>query len=110
MITKVNITLGGTGYQFEFDEQSEMLAFHKAIAVSNYPTYCNLCQEEADKSTLKLTTSRDKEGNTYVNLKHDVCEGRVKLGQYKQGGYFWHRSFEKYVPKNNTQNDDETPQ
>lgn len=109
MIAKVNITLGGTGFQFEFDAQEEMLALHKAIAFSNYPTYCNICQEDIDKAELSLTTNRDKEGNTYINLKHEKCEGKVKLGQYKQGGYFWHRNFEKYVAKS-TQTDNETPQ
>ena len=100
MIAKVNISLGKTTHQFEFEHQNEMEALHRAIAVSTYPTYCNVCKEEAEADTLQLTTNKDKEGNIYVNLKHDKCGARVKLGQYKQGGYFWHREFEVYTRNN----------
>lgn len=96
MIAKVNINLGKTSIQFEFDNAEEMEAMHRAIAVSTYPTNCNICKKEALESELKLTTNKDSKGNIYVNLKHIPCTGTVKLGQFKQGGYFWHREFEVY--------------
>jgi len=73
-----------------------MESMHRAIAVSNYPSYCNICSKDTAAEELKLTTNKDKEGNIYINLKHDPCQGKVKLGQFKQGGYFWHREFEVY--------------
>lgn len=105
MIAKVNLSLGGTTYQFEFDGNDEMISMHKAIALSNYPTYCTICQIHARNNEFKLTTNRDKDGNTYINLKHTKCGAKVKFGQYKQGGYFWHREFLLYKKDDNDVSD-----
>ena len=102
MIAKANLVVGDTTFQFEFEEAKDMEGMNKAIAVANITTYCNVCKKEDSKSEFELTTNRDKEGNIYVNLKHTPCNGKVKLGQYKQGGYFWHREFEVYKPANKT--------
>jgi hypothetical protein len=99
MIAKVNTKLGGNTYQFEFDEKDEMDTLHKVIILSNPVSKC-ICGNE-DKEQMYFTTNKDKEGNTYVNVKCALCGARSKLGQYKTGGYFWHE-FEKYDPKAST--------
>ena len=81
----------------EIDEREEMETLHKAIVLSNPPTKCTLC----GGTDLRYDSNKDKEGNIYVNLRC-ACGAKVKLGQYKAGGYFWHRDFEKYAPKNGT--------
>ena len=96
MKAKANVQLGGVSYQFEIDEKEEMDTLHKIIVLSNPRRSCDLCQNN-DRDKLYLTSNKDKEGNTYINVKC-VCGGRSKLGKYKAGGYFWH-DFEKYVPK-----------
>lgn len=96
MIAKTILKIGGKTYQFEFENAVEMEAIHRSIALSNYPTYCNVCKTQDTEDDFHLTTNKDKEGNIYANLKHNNCGGKVKLGQYKQGGYFWHREFEVY--------------
>ena len=94
MIVKVNTSIGTASYQFEIDEKSEMEALHKAAVFGNPPKYCGLCQ----KSNVVLASNKDKDGNTYVNIRCQSCGATAKLGQYKTGGFFWHK-FELYVPK-----------
>jgi len=89
--------MGGVAYELTVDEKDEMDALHKAIVLSNPRTYCASCNTNILPEDVRMTTNKDKEGNTYVNMKHR-CGARSKLGQYKTGGYFWH-DFEKYVPK-----------
>ena len=105
MISKANLTVGNTAFQFEFENADEMESMHRAIAVASIPTFCNICEGEANKEDFKLTTNKDKDGNFYVNLKHQACGGSVKLGQYKSGGYFWHSEFSQYKPKSKEENE-----
>lgn len=93
--------MGGIAYEFELDEKDEMDTLNKAITLANPPTYCTLCKNQ-DKGAFTLTTNKDKEGNIYVNVKCEKCGGKAKLGLYKAGGFFWHRDFEKYEPKQST--------
>ena len=86
---KVKINIGKS--QIELDEQNEMLAIHKAIILGNPPKYCQVCQ---NKEFFKLDSNKDKEGNVYINVMCK-CGAKAKLGQYKTGGYFWHK-FEVY--------------
>lgn len=92
--------LGGVNYKFEIDERSEMDALHKAAVLGNPPQYCNVC---TNAQYFKLDSNKDKEGNTYVNvLCHSKgCFAKAKLGQYKTGGYFWHK-FEQYKKESTT--------
>lgn len=95
MEIKVQTNLGGTQYQFKIDERSELEALHKAAVLGNMPKYCNECK---NTEKFKLDSNKDKEGNTYVNVVCMSCFAKSKLGQYKTGGYFWHK-FEKFVKK-----------
>lgn len=95
MIARVEYILGGVKYSFEFDEKGEMDTLHKAIVLANPKTYCNVCKNN-DKNKFKLTSNKDTEGNTYVNIKC-ICGARSKLGSFKSGGFFW-REFEVYDP------------
>ena len=97
MKAKANLKLGDTTYQFTVDEKDEMDTLHKIIVLSNPPTYCEVCQND-ERDTFKLTTNKDTEGNTYINVKCK-CGAKCKLGQYRVGGYFWRHPFEKYVTK-----------
>lgn len=95
MIAKVKFNLGGADYQLEIDEKGELDTLHKMIVLSNPPRYCQLCKNTED---FVFTSNKDKEGNTYINVRCKKCGATAKLGQYKAGGYFWHQ-FEKYEPK-----------
>ena len=96
MIVKASLKLGGVTYQFECSEQFELDSLHKAIVLANPRRKC-ICGNE-DPEQMYFTTNKDKEGNTYVNVKCAKCGARSKLGLYKTGGFFWHE-FEKYEPK-----------
>ena len=103
MIIKANFKLGNSSYSIEADEKDPVESFHQAIVLSNPPQKC-ICNNEVG---FHMTSNKDKEGNTYVNIKCDNCGARAKLGQYKTGGYFW-RNFEKYVkPSSKTSEDQE---
>lgn len=99
MIVKVNVKLGFASYQFEIDERNEMDALHKGIVLANPRRRCNECGND-NPADMYFTSNKDKDGNTYVNVKCAKCGAKSKLGQYKAGGYFW-KDFEKYLPKNN---------
>ena len=91
-----SMILGGVTYNLEFDEKNEMDTLQKAITLSNPPHYCNACQKNDER--FKLDSNKDTEGNTYINVVCLGCYAKAKLGQYKSGGYFWHK-FAKYVKK-----------
>jgi hypothetical protein len=86
--TKINNVI----YEFKIDERNEMEALNKAAVLGNPPRYCNECK---NKEIFKLDSNKDKEGNIYVNILCK-CGAKSKLGQYKTGGFFWHK-FEKYI-------------
>lgn len=90
----VQMLVGGVTYRMEFDEKSEMETLHRAIVLGNPPQYCQVCQ---NNKFFRLDSNKDKEGNTYVNIvcTNGACFAKAKLGQYKAGGYFWHK-FEQY--------------
>ena len=96
MIAKANLKLGSVSYQFELDEKDEMETLHKIIVLTNPRREC-ICGNK-DQEQMYFTANKDKEGNTYINVKCAGCGARSKLGQYKAGSYFWH-DFEKYEPK-----------
>ncbi len=85
-----NITL-------EIEERDEMETLHRAIVLAHPPRRCNVC---GNTQGIYLTSNKDKEGNVYVNAKCPKCGAKAKLGQYKAGGFFWHR-FEQYKPLQN---------
>lgn len=95
MKATIKFKYGKTIYEFEIDEKDEMETLHKSIVLGNPPDKCDNCQ---NTEGLYFTTNKDKEGNTYINAKCPKCDARAKLGQYKAGGYFWHR-FELYKPE-----------
>lgn len=86
-IVKVNDRL-----TLEIEEQNEIDTLHKAIVLANYPKKCSACGE----FKTGLSSNKDKEGNTYINVVCHACGAKAKMGQYKVGGYFWHRDFEVY--------------
>lgn len=94
---KAEINLGNK-IKLEIEERSEMETLHKAVVLSNPPTKCDEC----GNIKISLDSNKDKEGNIYINIKCVVCGAKAKLGQYKSGGYFWHK-FEKWVRKEEEQ-------
>ena len=80
----------------QIDDPKEMDTLHKAIALSNYPKKCSKC----GGTQVFLISNKDKEGNTYVSVLCVKCGAKAKMGQYKTGGYFWHREFEVYTKGN----------
>jgi len=104
----VKTTIGNNAYVFEIDEKDEMETLHKAAVLGNTPNYCNECKATEG---FKLDSNKDKEGNIYVNVVCTSCWAKAKLGQYKAGGYFWHK-FLKYVKpdgKTNGKHTEEVP-
>lgn len=93
MKATVKTQLGQNVFQFEIDEKDEMETLHKVAVLGNMPKYCNECK---NTEHFRLDSNKDKEGNIYVNVVCGKCFAKAKLGQYKAGGYFWHK-FEKYV-------------
>jgi hypothetical protein len=91
MIGKVKFTVGNAEYTLEIEGSDDVVTLHKLIALGNPPTLCDVCGKQGNVS---LDTNKDKDGNTYINVKCD-CSAKAKLGQYKAKGYFWHK-FEKY--------------
>lgn len=100
MIVKTSLKVGAVSYQYEIEEKDDMDALHKSIVLGNVPQYCHECKNDKD---FRMDSNKDKEGNTYVNVICRACGAKAKLGQYKAGGYFWHK-FEKYVPKQQQEN------
>ena len=88
----VDTILGKNNYKFEIDEKDEMETLHKAAVLGNMPNFCQECKNDEH---FKLDSNKDKEGNIYINVVCTHCWAKAKLGQYKAGGYFWHK-FELY--------------
>jgi len=89
---KANVKLNDR-VTLQIEEQKEMETLHKAIVLANYPKTCSKCK----KQETFLASNKDKEGNTYIKVICGSCGASAKLGQYKVGGYFWHREFEIYT-------------
>jgi len=88
MEIRVSTVVGKTNYELLVSDNKEIDALHKAIVLGNPPQYCNECQ---NNQYFRLDSNKDKEGNTYVNVVCTKCGAKAKLGQYKVGGYFWHK-------------------
>jgi hypothetical protein len=104
MIAKALTKIGNITYQFEFDDKEEMEAMAKAIIMGNPPTKCNVCKN-SDPATFILITNKDKESNIYIKVAC-LCGAKADLGQYKSGGFFWHK-FEVWNGSKGDKADDE---
>jgi hypothetical protein len=94
----VKTKIGKTEYSFEIEEQDEIQTLHKVAVLGNSPDYCDKCRNTENDEGFKLESTKDKEGNTYMNVVCQRCQAKAKLGQYKTKGYFWH-NFEVYQRK-----------
>jgi len=99
MKATVQTKIGETLFSFEIEDPKEMETLHRAAVLGNPPKNCNLCK---NKAYFKLDSNKDKESNIYVNVICRKCGAKAKLGQYKAGGYFWHK-FEKYIREEDKQ-------
>jgi len=97
MKASVNLALGNVNYCFEIEEKTEIETLHKIAVLGNPPMFCDECGANKPEQ-FKLTSNKDSEANTYVNVECSECGAKAKLGLYKSGGYFWHK-FAKYVKK-----------
>ena len=99
------VKIGRADYTMEFDERDDLEALHQAAVLSNPIRKCNVCGNVVPER-FKLDSNKDKEGNIYINVvcggknedTGEFCGAKSKLGQYKAGGYFWHK-FEKWEGK-----------
>ena len=94
----VKFDVGKTTYTLGIDEGKDMEMLHTLAVLGNPPQYCSECK---NNQFFRLDSNKDKEANIYVNVVCTKCGAKAKLGQYKSGGYFWHK-FEKYVRKGET--------
>lgn len=89
------IKLNNTEYTFEIEERNEKDTLLKAIVLTNPRLKCDVCSN-FDREKFKLDGNKDKEGNVYINNVCRACGAKSKLGEYKSGGgYFW-KTFEKF--------------
>ena len=95
MKAKVKTVIGLAEFEFEIRDDKEMETLHKIAVLGNPPTLCDECGKD-DPAEFTLTGNKDKESNIYINVKCGGCGADAKLGQYKSGGYFWHK-FKKFV-------------
>ena len=93
MQIKATVKIGLVDYEFTFDEREEMESLHKAAVLTTPYRKCTECGND-DQAMFKLDSNKDKEGNIYLNVMCK-CGAKSKLGQYKAGGFFWHK-FETY--------------
>ena len=102
MIIKTKFRIGAVEYEIQLDEAKEMDCLHKSIVLSNAPRFCPLCKNNQFFALESNIATTDEGSFTYVNVvcRQKDCYAKAKLGQYKAGGYFWHK-FEKYVKKDN---------
>ena len=92
MKIQVKFKLGRAEYTLFIDEGKNMDSLHVAAVLGNPPHRCNSCDQH---EVFKLESNKDKESNIYINVLCKKCGAKAKLGQYKSGGYFWHK-FVKY--------------
>lgn len=85
---QVRFKVGRADYTIAVEESKEMETLLTMAVLGNPPHYCNLCE---NKEVFKLDGNKDKEGNIYINVFCKKCQAKAKLGQYKTGGYFWHK-------------------
>lgn len=95
MKVQTSFLMGAVTYNMEFEGKNDMDTLHNSIVLSNPPRFCQCCQ---NTEFFNLDSNKDKDGNIYVNVVCKKCFAKAKLGQYKSGGYFFHK-FEKYVKK-----------
>jgi hypothetical protein len=101
---KTQFLVGGVTYSLEHDGKDLKETLAEAIVLANPHSKC-ICGNTGLATGFKFTSNKDKDGNTYVNLKCLKCGAKSKLGSYKTGGYFWHE-FEVY--KQNPTSSDNT--
>ena len=97
MKIQVKTKIGQAEYMFDIEEKNDMDSLAMAATFGNPQRKCNVC---GNYQAFKLDSNKDKDGNIYVNVVciGESCGAKAKLGEYKTGGYFWHR-FEKYEKK-----------
>jgi len=94
MNIKVARKIGDVLYTFDVSEKTDMASLHTAIVLANPPLFCNAENEKGkcgNTENFRLDSNKDKDGNIYVNCICKKCGAKAKLGQYKSGGYFWHK-------------------
>jgi len=96
MKATAKVKIGNVEYVFEVEEKTEIETLHKIAVLANPPDLCQECGNTDKDKAFKLTSNKDTDANTYVNVRCNKCTATAKLGQYKSGGYFWHE-FKKYV-------------
>lgn len=98
MKARVQTTMGKSTVTFEIEERSDMETLHRVAVLGYPPIFCDACQTSGAEH-FTLDSNKDKAGNIYVNVKCRKCGAKAKLGQYKAGGYFWHK-FSVYKKEN----------
>ncbi len=99
MKARVTTQVGSATYTFSFDDGKDMDILHSCAVLGNPPSHCTECK---NNQYFRLDSNKDKEGNIYVNVVCKKCGAKAKLGQYKVGGYFWHK-FEIYQKETKTE-------
>lgn len=87
----VNMPFG----RVEVEDADAKEAINQALSIGNYPRKCSLCGERT------FMRSNKNEDIVYIKMQcsNPECKATANLGSLKQGGYFWHREFEIYQPK-----------
>ena len=89
----VNMPFG----KVEIEDADAKEAINQALSIGSYPRKCSLCE-----SKVFMRSNRTTEGHLYVKMQcvNPECKATANLGTLKENkGYFWHREFEIYTPK-----------
>lgn len=103
MQIKVKRTMGDAVAEIEVEGKDIKEAMLMAT-VFTQQDYCSLC----NNAKIYWNSNKDKEGNIYIKRRCSKCGAESKLGNYKTGGYFWHK-FEIWEGGKDKINTDDIP-
>ena len=83
--------LGNNTYKFEIEKEKEINALAEAGSISSMPSVCGICKSK----NVHLASNRAK-GYVFVKVLCEDCNARAQMGQYKEGGGMFWKSWEKY--------------
>jgi len=93
MKIKIKKVIGTAELEFDIEHDKDREALAMAGFLAEIPTKCGTCGDE----NVKFTSNR-ADGFIFVKVKCNHCLASANMGEYKEGGFFWHQ-FVKYEPK-----------
>lgn len=105
MIVKISKKIGTATLVFEIEEGKTKDALYRATNFTTIPEVCGICK--STRIQLDGNTGKGKDGKVYsfVKVKCLDCHAQCNMGENVDGvNVFW-KEFEKYTPKDVTNNE-----